>query len=111
MEGVFPPAKCGMANQQKLPDQEHLMSDLHTPAVSSTDYSDLRPAIRDAINDSISKIVHIQNDEAPLTAERFEHYEHQTQEACMELGRRVLQEILKDRDARRPDAGKRDLLV
>ena len=110
MEGVFPPAKCGMANQRKPPDQKPLMSDLHTPDVSSTGYSYLRPAIRDAIDDSISKIVHIQNGEAPLTAERFEHCERQIREACMELGQRVLQEVLEDRDARLPDTSKRDLL-
>ena len=107
MEGVLPPAKCGKANQDKQPDQEHLMPDLHTPAASSTDIFDLRPAIRDAIDDSIAKIVQIQDDEGPPAAERFEHCERQTLEVCMELGRRVLQGVLEDRDARLPDAVKR----
>ena len=84
------------------------MSDSHTPAVSSIDFSDLRPAVKDAIKDSLARIVHIQNDAAPLTAERFEHCERQTREACMELGRRVLQGVLEDRDAQLPDAVKRD---
>ena len=78
------------------------MSDLHTPAVSSTRFSELRPAIRDAIDDSIAKIVRIQDDEGSLTAERFEWIERQTLEVCMELGRRVLQGVLEDRDARLP---------
>ena len=84
------------------------MSDSHTPAVSSIDFSDLRPAVKDAIKDSLARIVHIQNDAAPLTAERFEHCERQTREACMELGRRVLQGVLEDRDAQLPDAVKQD---
>ena len=84
------------------------MSDLHTPAVSSTHFSELRPAIRDAIDDSIAKIIRIQDDEGPPAAERFERIEHQTREVCMELGRRVLQGVLEDRDARLPDAVKRD---
>ena len=82
------------------------MSDLHTPAVSSTHFSELRPAIRDAIDDSIAKIVQIQDDEGPPAAERFERIERQTREVCMELGRRVLQGVLEDRDARLPDAVK-----
>ena len=85
------------------------MSDLHTPAVSSIDFSDLCPAIRDAIKDSLAEIVRIQNDEAPPAAERFEHYERRTQKACMELGRRVLQEVLEDQDAQLPEAGKATL--
>ena len=90
------------------------MSDSHTPAVSSIDFSDFRPAIRDAIADSLAKITYIQNDEVPLTAERFARIERQTWEACMDLGRRVLQEVLEDRDARLPEdgldaAGARDL--
>ena len=83
------------------------MSDSHTPAVSSTGFSELRPAIREAIDGSIAKIVQIQNDESPLTAERFERIERQTREVCMELGRCVLQGVLEDRDARLPDAVKR----
>ena len=78
------------------------MSDLRAPAVSSTDFSDLRPAIRDAIEDSLSKIVRIQNEEDPLTAECFERIEHQTRDAYMELGRRVLQGVLEDRDSHCP---------
>ena len=35
------------------------MSDLRTPAVSSTGFSDLRPAIRDAVAGRLAKIVHI----------------------------------------------------
>lgn len=62
------------------------MSDLHNRAASSTDFSDLLPVIRDAIDDSIAKIVHIQNDTDPLTPERFERIERLTLEACMELG-------------------------
>ena len=84
------------------------MPDLHTPAVSSTHFSELRPAIRDAIDDSIAKIVQIQDDEGSPAAERFERIERQTLEVCMELGRRVLKGVLEDRDARLPDAVKRD---
>lgn len=87
------------------------MSDLHTPAVSSTDYSDLRPAIRDAIVGSLAKIVHIQNDKVPLTTERFDRIARQIWEACMELRHRVLQGVLEDRDARLPDAVKQDDLL
>ena len=83
------------------------MPDLHTPAGSSTDFSELCPAIRDAIDDSIAKIVQIQDDEGPPAAERFKRIERQTREVCMELGRRVLQGVLEDRDARLPDAVKR----
>ena len=84
------------------------MSDLHTPAASSTDIFDFRPAIRDAINDSIAKIVQIQDDEGPFTAERFERIERQTLEVCMELGRRLVKGVLEDRNSRLPDAVKRD---
>ena len=59
MEGMLPPAKRGKVNQPKPLDQGHLMSDSHILAVSSIDFSDLRPAIRDAIADGIAKIVHI----------------------------------------------------
>ena len=72
MEGMLPPAKCSKVNQHKPPDQEHLMPDLHTRAVSSTDSSDLRLAIRDAINGGIAKIAQIQNDEdLPAAEPRF----------------------------------------
>ena len=108
MEGVLPPAKCGKVNQDKPPDREHLMPDLHTPAVSSTHFSELRPAIRDAIDGSIAKIVQIQDDADPLTAERFERIERQTREVCMELGRRLVKGVLEDRDSRLPDAVRRE---
>ena len=84
------------------------MSDLHTPAVSSTGFSEPRPAIRDAIVDSFAEIVRIQNDAGLPAAERFEHCERRTRKACMELGRRVLQEVLEDRDAQLSDAVKQD---
>ena len=84
------------------------MPDLHNRAVSSTDQLDLRPAIRDAINDGIAKILQIRDDAGPLSPERFEDVERQTLEVCMELGRRVLQEVLEDRDAQLPDAIKQD---
>ena len=87
------------------------MSDSHTPAVSSIDFSDLRPAIRDAIVGSLAKFAYIQSDEGPLTAELFERIARRTREACMELGRRALQGVLKDRDARLPDAVKQDDLL
>ena len=47
-------------------------------------FSDLRPTTRDTTDSSIAKIVQIQNDEGPPSAERFEHCERQTGEACME---------------------------
>ena len=84
------------------------MPDLHTRAVSSTDQLDLRPAIRDAINGSIAKILQIQDDAGLLSPECFKRVERQTQEACMELGRRVLQEVPEDRDAQLPDAIEED---
>ena len=84
------------------------MPDLHTQAVSSTDQLDLRLAIRDAVDGSIAKILQIQNDEGPFTAERFEQVERRTLEVCMELGRRVLQEVLEGRDAQLPDAIEQD---
>ena len=51
------------------------MSDSHTPAVSSIDFSDLRPAIRDVIEDSLAKFAHIQSDEGPPAAKLFERIE------------------------------------
>ena len=84
------------------------MPDLHTSAASSTDIFDVRPAIRDAIDDSIAKIVRIQDDEGPFTAERFERIERRTLEVCMELGRRLVKGVLEDRDSRLPDAVRRD---
>ena len=54
------------------------MSDSHTPAVSSIDFSDLRPAIGDAIAGSLAKIAQIQNDEGPPAAELFERIKRQT---------------------------------
>ena len=84
------------------------MPDLHTRAVSSTDQLDLRPAIRDAINGSIAKILQIRDDAGPLSPERFERVERQILEACMDLGRCVLQGILEDRDAQLPDAIEQD---
>ena len=86
MKEVLPPAKCGKVNQPKPPDREHLTPNLHTQAVSSVDFSDLRPTTKDATDGSIAKIVQIQNDEGPPAAERFEHCERQTGEACMERG-------------------------
>lgn len=65
MGRVLPPAKFGKANQRKPPDREYLTPDLPARAVSSADFSDLRPVTRDAIDDSIAKIAQIQNDEAP----------------------------------------------
>ena len=58
------------------------MSDSHTPAVSSTGFSELRPAIRDAIADSLAEIAGIQNDEGSLTAERFEQCERRIRKAA-----------------------------
>ena len=42
------------------------MPDLHTPACSSARFSDPCPATRDTIDDSIAKIVQIQDDDGPL---------------------------------------------
>ena len=84
------------------------MPDLHTRAVSSTDQLDLRPAIRDAINESIAKILQIRDDAGPLAPERFERVERQILEVCMDLGRRVLQGILEEQDAQLPDAIEQD---
>ena len=61
-----------------------------------------RRRCRDAIEDSLAKIVRIQNEEDPPTAVRFERIEHQKGDACMELGRRVLQGVLEDRDSHCP---------
>ncbi len=64
---------------------------MHTRAVSSTDFSNLHPAIRDAVDGSIAKIVQVQNDEGPPATECFEHCERQAGKACMNRGRRVLE--------------------
>ena len=84
------------------------MPDLHNQAVSSTVYSNLRSAIRDAIDDSIAQILQFQDDAVPLAPECVEQVERQTREVCMDLGRRVLQRILEDGDAHLPDAIKQD---
>ena len=81
---------------------------MHTRAVSSTDYLDLRPAIRDAIDGSIAKILQIRDDAGPLSPECFERVERRILEACMDLGRRVLQGILEEQDAQLPDAIEQD---
>ena len=87
------------------------MPNLHNQAVSSTVYSNLRPAIRDAIDDSITQILQFQDDADPLAPECFKQVELQTRKVCMDPGRRVLQGILEDRDAHLPDAIKQDCRV
>ncbi len=43
-----------------------------------------------------------------LTAERFERNKHQILEASMDMGKRMLQEILEDQDAKLSNAIKYD---
>jgi len=76
------------------------MPDLHTPPFFGALLSDQGCDQRH--NDSIAKIVQIQDDEDPPATERFEQIERQTQEVCMEMGQRVVKGVLEDRDARTP---------
>ena len=84
------------------------MPDMHKQAVSSTDYSNLAPAIRDALYDGIDRLIQIQEDAGPLSPESFERVELQTLEVCMDMKRRILQEILEYRGVQLPDATKQD---
>ena len=60
------------------------MSDLHTPPFFGALLRDQGCDQRH--NDSIAKIVQIQDDDDPPATERFEQIERQTQEVCGERG-------------------------
>ena len=96
-----PYVKTDVRFGEYLLDRDRSWRDLPTRAVSSADFSNLRPAIRDAVDGSIAKIVQIQNNEAPPAAERYEHCERQAWEACMEWGgaccKRVWKTGMRDR--------------
>ena len=79
------------------------MPDMRKQAVSSTDVTNLRLAIKDAVDDSVDQLLQIQDNAGPLTPESFERVELQTLEVCMDLKRRILQGILENRDAQLPD--------
>ena len=57
------------------------------------------PGIGDAIAQGIARIVSIKNEAGTLTPARFEEFERSTLDACLELGRCVVREVLEDQDA------------
>ena len=84
------------------------MSDSHNQAVSSTDISNLRLAIKNGVDDCVDQLVQIQEEAGPLSPECFEQVERQTLETCMGLARRYLKEFMERRDAQLPDAIEQD---
>ena len=82
------------------------MPDLHTPPFFGALLRDQGCDQRH--NDSIAKIVQIQDDEDPSATERFEQIERQTQEVCMEMGRRVAKGFRKTGMRGRPRDSDRD---